>query len=526
MCCAAFALGFAVAGCTGAPVADGGAAGSGEADLPGVLAFDDGNGVEAALPDTLRLALAQPDTVTPAEVALLDQSAVITADLLYDGLTEAVGTDGELRPALATRWWPNAALDRWTFEIDTERVALEVVVDHIESILTGGSAQAPSTRQLFAGVTAVEAVETDDGAPAVAFVLDGPDAGFPWLMSGLGASIVGPEGAPTGWYDPTGPLAADVGPDTDDEADPAGGTSADGGAGDDDRILVLDAVDGATGLVPQQIEIHWADSTEDAYDTLTLGLVDGAVVPAAEMADAEQRFGHVPSARSATVFYVVATGGPDDDADAAVRRAIIATADPDALAIGLGPLGVMAGEGLVSPASAGASAFPVDPLPAPSGIGPDAPPRLDVTYIDPAHAELADAIAAGLADLGIQPAVRSVDTEEQVGLIAEGRPGLFAFGWVPAAGSIDAVIPALLGSGSSSNVLGYASPEIDALLAEGATTVDDERRWALYAEAHQLAMGEARAVPVGAATNRLVVAPHLSALALRADGSIDVHGGE
>ena len=71
------------------------------ADQPGDLAFDEPTSVAAPVPEVLRLALARPASLRPDQISLTDQSAVIVADLLYDGLTRADAASGQLAPTLA-----------------------------------------------------------------------------------------------------------------------------------------------------------------------------------------------------------------------------------------------------------------------------------------------------------------------------------------------------------------------------------------------------------------------------------------
>ncbi|MEL7207860.1 MAG: ABC transporter substrate-binding protein [Actinomycetota bacterium] len=477
------------AGKLGSPGADGAAPTAGETPPPGGLAF---GGLPIDELETLRLALVRPEDTTPARVSMTDQSAVIVADLLYDGLTEVVGRDGTLRPALATAWSADDDFTSWTFTLDGERIAADAVVAHFEGLVDGEVSSA--TGQLVSSIESVEAID----AQTVAFTLDSPDAGFAWLMSGLPVSVVGPDGGQTGRF---------------------------AVAADSDRSLRLVAETADNDLRPAAVEVHWVASADDGYDLLTLGLADAAVAPVERLADARRRFGHEPVERSITVFYGVGLG----DGDANRRRTVLAALDTADFDDEIALLGAAPTGGILPPALAGSR----EPdWPAPDGeevtatLGAADEVAISVGFTDEGHEPLAQAMANRLLDVGFDAVVDERDVAQQAAAIADGRAGLFAFGWVAAAGSVDAVARPLLAGDSATNVLGYRSDQIDDLLAVAARTGSDEARWALLAEAHELALADARAVPLGAAFSQLVVAPPAEGLVVRADGSLDLEPTE
>ena len=192
---------------------------------------------------------------------------MIVADLLYDGLTEADPTESTLRPALATTWAANDDATEWTFTLDTDRVQPDAVVAHVESL-----------RGVAVGATAVvldriETVETVEGG-AVRFTLEESNAGFPWLLSGVAFSMVGEGGELTGRYEITV---------------------------DDEETLLLEAERGDR----PDVAIEWHETARDAYNRLTVGAVDAAVVPPDALEDARSRYGVNPPARAISRFYVV-----------------------------------------------------------------------------------------------------------------------------------------------------------------------------------------------------------------------------
>ncbi|MDH3295813.1 MAG: hypothetical protein OER95_15955, partial [Acidimicrobiia bacterium] len=150
--------------------------------------------------DRLQLALVRPTSYRPDEVVLTDQAGVIVSDLLYDGLTEAVGNNGELRPGLAARWWADDDFRRWTFELEpSSGVDASTVVEALAPLTSehgGTRTRGRSVAALAAGMRSVEAAE--DGT--VVIELDRPNAGLPWVLSGLPFAVIGEGGQPTGDY--------------------------------------------------------------------------------------------------------------------------------------------------------------------------------------------------------------------------------------------------------------------------------------------------------------------------------------
>lgn len=483
-------------------------------DVPSALAFA-GDPVDDLT--TLRLALARPSTVTPIEVSMADQPAVIVADMLYDGLTEVEGRSERLRPGLAMSWEADDSYTIWRFEIDEQRVDAAVVADHFVGVLDGERSAAAST--LLDGVESVAASSTG----TVEFTLSAPDAGFPWLLSGLAASVVGPDGDPTGRYrtvDEVEPLPSAAAAESDDDAVDAAVPSE----------LALQAVDPAT-VGPDSIEIIWAADDAAAYELLTLGLADAAVAPPDLLDDAAQRFGHQPIERSISVFYGLSFPGDDAGTRRAVAQAINASAKSDLstelVALGAAPSDLLIGGSLAGAGGLAATAIADldnDGNGNAADVGAEA--GVVVSYTEPTHGDVAEALSKRLEEAGVAATAEQRDLDAQAVAIAEGRAGVFAFGWAAAAGSLDAVVPSLGGSSSTANILGFSSPEVDALVAEAATTGDDEARWELLAEAYVLLAADARAVPIGVTHSLLVVAPPAQGLVVQTDGSLDLEAQE
>lgn len=453
--------------------------------------------------------MARPPSYRPHEVSLGDQAAVIVADLLYDGLTEAVGLEGRLRPALATEWESSPDLQTWVFSVDLRRIDAYRVADHFQALLadTGNPAVAP----LLADVIEVAALNPTE----VAFTLSQPGADLAWRLSGLGLSVVGPEGLPTG------------------------------------RYLIESATDETMVLIPDlevfhwpTVEVTWTASADEAYDRLVLGLADAAVGSPDHLDDAAERFGASPPARSISLFYGIQRQSPRLD-DPRLVEAVLHGVDR----LEVVGAGAFATDGVLAPSlagySAGACGEPCryDPDRAAALVAevvdergghpgdsadPIRPvrPELTMVYAGEEQALVAEAIAADLRRAGFDVAVLAESPEGLAEAVASGRADLFAFGWMAGAGSIDAVVAPLFASDSGANMVGLRSAEVDALVEAARQVTEDNERWSLLLEAHRLALVDQHLLPLGVVKSHLVVAPQAAGAVVRADGSIDVEASE
>ena len=474
---------------------------------------------------SLRLAMVEPASHRPDEVVLSDQAGVVLADLLYLGLTEAQGTDGVLRPGLAQSWSAGAGFRRWTFELDPDRgIDAETVVRSLRPLTVGATNGADRVRRpmasLAAGLASVEAVD----ASTVVVELEQPNAGLPWVLSGLPYSIVGPDGAPTGDWQ----IA---------DRDSAG--------------LVLEPRPGrkrSRGY--DRIEIRWTDERSQAHQLLVEGAADGAVIDPAAMAAPDTDAGSAaaaadgvgagsvvgPGPTTAVRFYVV-NGASAQLADPGERAELLARVDRAGLVVGSGRVDLLPIEGLVPPTMAGHRPIscPLDPCnptggSEPTGARSDVDRRSDlatarplvISHVGADQAAMAQALAVDLTAIGAPARAVSVPADRLASAIVDGSTDLFAFGWLAPAGSVDAVLPPLLGPSSPANVARAASPELADLLATAAVTADDQARWDLLDRAHRLALAEGSFLPVAVSTGSLALAPGLPGVEIRADGSIDL----
>lgn len=500
------AVALAASGCSGtggSPSADDDLAGSPE--RPPSAAGDDTTeqAPKESRPvgDRLRLALVAPRSYRPAEVVLTDQAAVIVSDLVYDGLTEAVGREQELRPGLATSWIPDDEFRTWTFTLDPDAgVTARQVVAELAPLSLGG---VRTTRSRAAAVVAggIESVAAD-GDSTVVVRLAAPNAGLPWVLSGLPYSIEGPDGASTGDYEVTS---------------------------DDSNGMILRRRRAmGSGGQPTEIQISWTSTAAEAYDLVVEGEVDGAVVDSESFDAAGETLDAEVLATAATRFYVL-NSRSESLADPEVRRAVLASFDRVELVDGGFGQQVIEVDGLLAPALTGYTDSVVcgsvcnhNPQAAADVVSQMPPPRLQVTFAGDDQEALAVAMVEQLVSVGFDAEQRRLEPDDLASLIVTGETDLFGFGWVAPATSSDAVIPPLLSIDSAANIARIDSPEVSDLLEQAAVTADDRLRWRILSEAHQTALAEALIVPVAASTSMFVQDPGLQPLAIRADGSIDL----
>ena len=455
-----------------------------ESDAPDELAFVDETQADA----TLHLALTRPATWDPALLSAVDQNAVIIADLLYDGLTEANGL--RLEPKIAVSWTSNRNYTEWSFTLDPERVAAgltaSVVRDSFDRL---GAIDPPSAAGALLGD--VELISTPNDSTVV-FDLSSSNAGWPWVLSGVAYSTVGADQAPTGRFAPV--------------------------VDEDDR-LSLQAADGA------RVEISFVADGRAAYEALALGWVQAAVIDAADAADAAERFGPTPPL-AISRFYALNGRSPALESRT-VREAVLAALDRSALAELL--------TGRADPAD-GVAAVTVaghqpdacgavcqhDPARVAQLMADTTFPDLTVGYVGDDQAPVAELVAQQLLAAGFGAAAVPYEADALATAVGDGTVDVFSFGWAAPASSLDGIVAPLFSATGPSNVSGIGSVEVDEILAEAAWTPDNLDRWELLARAEALALDRAVLAPIAVAKSRFVASNGVTGVVVRADGSLDL----
>jgi len=459
---------------------------------------------------TLDIAVARPESTVPGGFSMADQGAVIVSDLLYDGLTEVDGNTKQLRSALARSWSGSADVSTWTFKLDDNRLAqANIDRDHIIKSFTEMMDAAADDLSTWTLLGDVESVEAGDEDLEVVFTLASPNGGFPWLLSGLSVSVVGPGGAPTGQFDVVT---------------------------DDDLTLELKRLahpDLELAPSVDRIVFHWTSNADAAYAQLTSGSVDAAVAPVGAIGDAKQRFGSTPPARSMSRFYVL---NPTSAtlSDPMLREALLLAVDQDSIAESQFAFPVHPTNGVIASTMAGyrqpvcGATCQYDPSVAVDTIGAYTArhgeiPSLRIAYTGQSQQTVAQSIGSDLGAVGVTAIVEELDMDTASRAMADGDIDIYAYGWVSAAGSVDAVVPALLRSDSPANTMGVASEIIDTHIDQALGFADDNLRWALLARAHDAALRDGVVMPLASAMGNFVQDPTVGEIIVRADGSLDLN---
>ncbi len=431
---------------------------------------------------TLEVALVPTTLSSPADVVLTDQGAVIIADLLYDGLTEIDTATGTLRPGLASTWEANADFRRWTFQIDPDAgLTADEIVAGLARLVGEGSGPA-----LTAGIEAISAPDDQ----TVLVDLYRSNAGFAWIVSGLPYSVAGPDGGPTGSYRIAHRTAHE--------------------------LHLTSRHDRSDGGRYEDVVVSWIDNGERGRELLEAGQVDAAVV---DLATADGYRDQHPT-MAGVRYYVLNLDSPNL-ATVDRRRGILQELDL-ATAVGGPDTGAMVPLNSLVP-STWLGHRPLDPPEPWTGrAASESVQPLRVAYAGSDQGPLAAALSRQLNEAGFEVQQDELSARDLASAIVDGSTDLFSFGWVAPAGSVDAVLPALLAAESPANAARIDSSVVEDLLARAAVTADDATRWDLLAEAQEAALAEATLLPMAASASVLLLGPGEGDIAVRPDGSLDL----
>ncbi len=110
--------------------------------------------------------------------------------------------------------------------------------------------------------------------------------------------------------------------------------------------------------------------------------------------------------------------------------------------------------------------------------------------------QIAEAVQAQLARVGIRTKVRVMEWGSYVDALFRHEQQLFIIGWGFSSGDPDGGLRGCFHSTARTGFTNYRSPEMDALLDTAVSTLDREKREALYEEIQQFLIDEALVVPI------------------------------
>jgi ABC-type transport system substrate-binding protein len=508
------------------------------ATLVGACTGDDGGALRRATTTVvdepvsggaLRIGIEPVASLDPSLVSPASASALLMADLLFDGLTASTAA-GDVVPGLAGSWTPTEDLLAWRFvlrpdarfssgvpvtatdvKFSFDRVArqgdvslaaarLDVVVGYAD-LISGSAAELSGVRVVDDATVEIATTEPFADLPAL---LAAPPFGV--------VSRADAEGDPAGFgADPVGsgpfrlaPTAA-IGSSSSTTSTTADDGSEDGQASGE-AVRLVRATGGAALL--DAIVVHQYDDLSQAYEEFVAGALDVVLVPPGQVDDAAARFGddHFEPF-GAELFYGFNLASPKF-ADARFRQAIVRAIDRASLVravygsaalplAGVVPAGVPGGH-VVDPCDGGcsfdvAAARSLVQAAFPAGDVPEV--QLDY-YVSSQEEAVAGIIESSLEAVGIPAARRPRPFEEYQQFAVSGEQELFRLGWIGIYPSAGAYLQPLFRSDGLDNATGFADATVDGLLATARSSLDVSARGSAYRQAERTVMGLVPIVPL------------------------------
>lgn len=480
---------------------------------------------------TMRLGLGGGIVVDPAAANVASPSDLLVLDLLHDGLTRA-DVDGTVVPALATGWSHDPGLTTWTFTLDQtatfasgRAVTAADVTASLERVAKLGDASLAALRlEHVQGFRAF----VDGSAPTLAgltapdpqhvqVVLDTPLSVLPSILAGPVFGVLDVASVSAAATD--GAALAEV--------DLSGGWSVVEG---DDGHLVVERREETDGHL-DAVELVAHEDPDAAYEAFDAQEVDWALVPADRFADAIEAHGddHVTPFQAELFFGLRASSAVLGNVS--LRQAIAAAIDREVIVDAVygqraEPLAGLVPAGVPGHDVDGCDACDHDPDRArqllaaafPDGAVPTVPVDFDEST---AQREMAELVAAQLAEVGIPTELRPKPLAAYEQFVVSGAQELFSFGWIGGYASPDAYLAPLFGSAADDNLTGFAAAEVDAALAEARATDDAAAAMARWATVEAAVLDAAVVVPIAQLRVRAVAASRVRGFEPAVDGTVD-----
>jgi oligopeptide transport system substrate-binding protein len=498
--------------------------GSGRGARTGQPGANPGAVVGGTLVDLQNFAAGAAAHIDPALSASVPGSQVTR--LLFDGLTEVDDESGELRPMVAESWESSDEAATWTFTLRDdvtfhngepvlpsdfkfawERVLLPELgsdlVHHLDPIVGNDAVLRGETTEL-------EGVVADDDAMTLTVSLRYSYSAFPESLSHSVFSPV-PRRMVQALEDPARwEREVMIGNGPFELAEPWGG------GGDIELQRYDDYWGGLRGHTAylDAVEFRGSDGAESAFRAFRAGRGDTATIPPGRFEELQGRF----SERNATeeLLSVHSFGfnmedpvvGGDDNLP--LRQAIALAIDKQAIVdtVHRGSHTVATGhtpprmpgyeEGLSE--IAGAAERDVDRARAllqEWGGAVSEPIRLSFE-LGGGHEPVAEIIQANLAEIGIPSVLDGRDPGTYAAEMRAGEGQLFRTGWTWHYVAYDNGIASLFHSESigGDNLVRYADPEVDELIARARATLDEDDAEALYRQAETRVLDAVAVVPL------------------------------
>jgi oligopeptide transport system substrate-binding protein len=457
---------------------------------------------------TLRLAVSAINSLDPSQARTVEQLLVV--DQIFDGLTAYNPTTLEPVPSIAERWEVSADQKQWDFFLrpgatyaNGRAITAADVKYSLERIAKKGS-NSPASDQLEQ-VAGYAAYAIQGSAPDLAGItapadnqvhiaLDQPLSALPSILGSPLFGIVAKESVEAV---PPAPAFAEA---------PVGSGPFQYNSRTADTITLVRAP-GSHAFVERLNIVQFAD-VPSAYRAFVAGRADWSRVPPEEVSRARQRFGKDAfHPYVAELFYGFNLKNPKF-ADVRFRAAIVHAIDRQAIVRAIYASTVLPLDGVVVDGVPGHQADAcgnecrhdveqskrlMGELTA-AGINPG---EIQLDYDqDVTQEAVAKAIQAQLKEAGIAAALRPKPLKEYQDFAVSGQQELFRLGWIAAYPSPDAFLAPLFLSGSSSNLTGFALPNVDAALNAARAEPDAKKREVLYQTAEKAIMDQLPVVPI------------------------------
>lgn len=477
----------------------------------------------------LRVGIDRLKSLDPAQALPTSQSQLLTADLLYDGLTAQPAGQAGAVPALAASWKPSVDLKTWTFTLRPDAkfsngraVSADDVQRSIERVAKLGESSIPSVRlDVVAGygdfvsgaapsLSGVRALNPS----TVEITLGSPFASLPELLASPDYGVLPVEDlAPAAASFPATPVTS-------------GPFSISAVKGD---VVELVRANGGSAHL-DRVELHQYDDLSRSYEDFVAGKLDFSFVPAARVDDAASRFGAgAMQPFQAELFYAFNLLDPTFS-DARFRQAIVKAVDRSALVKAVYP-GV--GQLLNGMIPAGVPGHVDDPCGAlcafdPTGardlaaqvFGPNPIPTVNIDYFAGTEEEaVASVISSSLAAANIPSVKRPKPIDQYDKFAVSGQAQLFRLGAVGTYASADAYLGALFLTGSRDNATGFSDASFDELVKQARSTIDPTARVKLEQQAEQRLMSLVPVMPIAQFRTTAVVGKNVRDLRLSLQGT-------
>jgi ABC-type oligopeptide transport system substrate-binding subunit len=447
-----------------------------------------------------------PANIDPALVNEVEAMRITNA--LYDGLTEFdfSGTQPELKGLLAESWTSSDDATQWTFTIKERKTFSNGESVLPSSFKRGWERAADPELEAYFGFLfgSIETITADDDAMTLTVDLTDPNPEFAALVSHLAFSPM--------------PVAVEA---LDDPAAWDQGAMVGNGpfvleTPRNDREIVVVRNDewggdifGNTRAKLDRIEFRISRDVDAAWQAFLAGETQTTVIPPAQLANATLEYGNTVKPQLATYFFGFGMNDPvvGGDENVKLRQAISLAIDREQVNdLVFGGTRVSAG-GYTPP---GVPGYEADLCELVCTHDAERARALFQEWVDEGH-ELSEPIKVQYnTDQGHENVIAViVDGLNEAGISAEGDPRsddtyideMFEGGcqvcrlnWQYDYPSYENGFGDLFTSEGFSNITAVADPDIDALVAEARTTLDDADRWDLYRQAESRLLNEITAI--------------------------------